>query len=138
MKTMNANQVFKTARYLIDTDSYRSAWSKGVKAYADELLDELEESVRGGWVELDDLQSSNMIKKALLNGASGWNEYSWGGCSLIYDEDIAKRLCTPSELKRTHNGERKPNRGEEWLDVQRRALHQASAIVVCAIESAME
>ena len=39
-------------------------------------------------------------KKDLLNGASDWNQYSWGGCSLIYNSDIAERVCSPSKLKR--------------------------------------
>ena len=29
-----------------------------------------------------------------------WQEYSDDGCSLIYDGDIAARVCTPSEYKR--------------------------------------
>lgn len=49
-----------------------------------------------------------------------------GGCSLIYDSDIAERLCCPSELRKTHNGERRPNSKEEWLDTQARALTQAA------------
>ena len=54
-----------------------------------------------------------------------FNEYSWGGCSLIYDYDIAKRLCTPSEYKRKKGGELNPNSHEQWLDTQARALYQA-------------
>ena len=48
---------------------------------------------------------------------------------MIYDGDIAERLCCPSELKKTRNGERRPNSREEWLDVQARALRQASYMV---------
>ena len=95
----------------------RSAWSKGVHTYAVELIEELE--------NIEEVCNLNLLKKALLNGASDWAEYSWGGCSLIYNEDIAERLCTPSELKRTRNGERRPNAREQWLDVQARALYQA-------------
>ena len=65
------------------------------------------------------------LKAWMLNGATDWREYSWGGCSLIYDGDIAERLCTPSELKKTRGGERRPNSREEWLDTQARALYQA-------------
>ena len=61
----------------------------------------------------------------MLNGANNWDVYSWGGCSLIYNEDVAKRLCTPSELKKTRNGERRPNSREAWLETQARALRQA-------------
>lgn len=66
----------------------------------------------------------------LLNGADNWNQYSRGGCYLVYDADIAELLCTPSELKRTRNGERRPNGREEWLDVQARALHQAARRII--------
>ena len=103
---------------------YRSAWDKGVNEYALELVETLEEvscNVR-------------LLKKALLNGADSWQEYSFGGCSLIYDSDIAERLCTPSELKRTRNGERYPNSRETWLDCQARALSQACSRVLRAFE----
>lgn len=103
----------------------RSAWNRGVNEYALELMEELAESIERGWITEDEICNTTLIKKALLNGASDWKEYSWGGCSLIYDGDIAERLCTPSELKKTRNGERKPNSREEWLDTQARALSQA-------------
>lgn len=104
----------------------RSAWDKGVREYASDLLDGLYEGILNGYINIDDLHSPAMLDKALLNGASDWDQYSWGGCSLIYDGDIAERLCTPSELKKTRNGERRPNRSEEWLDVQARALRKAA------------
>lgn len=69
----------------------RSAWDKGVKVYAIELLEELEN------IENTD----NITEKILLNGATNWSEYSWSGCSLIYNDDICERLCTESEKKRT-------------------------------------
>lgn len=104
----------------------RSAWYRGVKEYAAELLDSLIYGVNDGYIDIDDaLSNHGMFHKALLNGANTWHEFSWGGCSLIYDYQIAKRLCTPSELKRTMDGYRKPNKYEEWLDVQARALDQA-------------
>ena len=109
---------------------YRSAWGRGVGSYTAELLEGLIEGIEGGWIDRDDLKSRACIERALLNGASDWSEYSWGGCSLIYDKDIAERLCTPSELKRTKGGERKPNASEEWLDVQARALAQAAERII--------
>ena len=100
----------------------RSAWDKGVTIYALELLDEIKEYIDDNGKEP---QTMEELKKIALNGAENWNKYSWGGCSLIYNADIAERLCTPSELKKTRNGERRPNSREEWLDVQARALRQA-------------
>lgn len=102
----------------------RSAWDKGVNTYALELLDNLAAAL--AWQQLEQIPEDWKTCKAdVLNGASDWAAYSWGGSSLIYDYDIAERLCTPSELKRTKNGERKPNAREDWLDTQARALRQA-------------
>ena len=95
-----------------------SAWSKGVQLYAEELREFLAEN---------NLQAT---KENLLNGARDWSEYSYGGCSLIYDADIAERLCSPSTLKRKKGGELQPNSRETWLDVQARALYQAARIVL--------
>ena len=109
----------------------RSAWRRGVKDYAFGMLQEL--FLNG--VDLDKI-SRRDLKKELLNGASGWAKYSWGGCALIYNEDIARALCTPTELKKTRNGERRPNAREEWLDVQARALYQAFLMVDYARQTA--
>ena len=111
----------------------KSAWKRGVNEYAAELLENLEDHVTVGHLDDEDMNSSELIERAMLNGASDWHEYSWGGCSLIYNEDIAKRLCCPSELKKTRNGERRPNGTEEWLDTQARALHQAARRVISAV-----
>lgn len=117
------NNTKKAIEKAIKERKERSAWARGVKEYALELIDNLDN------LDDDDLASFAMVSKALLNGASDWAQYSWGGCALIYDSDIAERLCTPSELKRTRDGERRPNASEEWLDTQARALSQAARIV---------
>lgn len=116
----------------------RSAWDRGVNVYAFELLADLAEAVGGGWVELWQLQSRDQKEKAMLNGADDWNQYSWGGSSLIYDADIAERLCTPSELRRTKGGQNRPNSSEDWLDVQTRALTQAAGRASKALKKAQE
>ena len=95
-----------------------SAWTRGVREYAMELID--------NWYA----ESVQISEKILLSGASNWNEYSWGGCAYCYDKQIAERLCAPWELKRTDYGRKKPNKDEEWLDVQARALYQASQLVL--------
>ena len=102
----------------------RSAWDRGVKVYALELLEDLAENVRLGYAP-EDVLYTGLLREWLLNGAKNWKQFSWGGSSLIYNGDIAARLCTPSELVKTRNGERRPNSREEWLDTQARALFQA-------------
>lgn len=99
----------------------QSAWSKGVALYAQELLEDFHSNYGDEFP---------ITKDRLLNGASDWEEYSYGGCSLIYDADIAERLCSPSELKKVRGGDRNPNSRETWLDVQARALYQASRILL--------
>lgn len=98
-----------------------SAWDRGVHAYAVELVESLDDSA--------DLSNETLLRKALLNGADDWQQYSEGGCALVYDADIAERVCSPSELKRVKGGERQPNSRENWLECQARALSQASALV---------
>lgn len=93
-----------------------SAWQKGVNEYAAELKRGFKENYPG----------QKMTEEKLLNGARDWKEYSYGGNSLIYNQDIAKRLSNPSELKRTKGGLNRPNKNEEWIDTQTRALFQAS------------
>lgn len=110
----------------IESEKQRSAWDKGVTQYALEMVGPLGEQINGGYFEELDLTESKKVRAALLNGATDWSQYSWGGCSLIYNSDIAERLCCPSELKKTRNGEHRPNSREEWLDVQARALYQAA------------
>lgn len=105
----------------------RSAWQKGVTLYAFELVQKLQERAE---YEGRNPEPSAECKLWMMNGASDWDAYSWGGSSLIYNGDIAERLCTPSELKKTRNGERRPNSREEWLDTQARALHQAASRVL--------
>lgn len=114
--------ITEAAAAVIENKPARSAWARGVKAYALELLDSLAELTAA------QLADPAAVRAALLNGAQDWQEYSDGGCSLIYDPDIAARVCTPSELKRAHNGERRPNSRETWLDVQARALFQAARL----------
>ena len=125
----------------VESTSPRSAWDRGVKVYAMELLEELAENIEQGWCDEDELCNRSMIERALLNGASSWNEYSCGGCSLICNIDVAKRLCTPSEYRKvTRNGEshfelKAPNAREEWIDVQTRALFQACNLICKAFNS---
>ena len=110
----------------IESEKQRSAWDKGVTKYALEMVEQLGEQINDGYFEELDLTEPKKVRAALLNGAENWSQYSWGGSALIYDGDIAERLCSPSELKKTRNGERRPNSREEWLDVQARALFQAA------------
>ena len=90
----------------------RGIWNEGVKDYAFDLLDIL----YYGYTDKD-FNSENIkeLKNILLNGASDWQQYSEGGCALIYNNDIKERLVRPSQR----------NRYIDCLSIQTRALNQA-------------
>ena len=98
-----------------------SKWQKGVIIYSVMLLENIQEDHD----QINDNITFKELETLLLNGAKNWSRYSWGGNALIYNEDIAKMLVTPSVLKKCNNGEKRPNQKEEWLDIQARALAQA-------------
>lgn len=104
----------------------RSAWDKGVKEIAKGLLDGYEEIVRY-WEGSDPVPP--LTEKTVLNGANSWEQYCYGGCAMIRDREIAKTLCTPSELRRTDYGRKAPNLRETWMDVQVRAHIQAWTLI---------
>ena len=64
----------------------KSAWQKGIEKYAEEMTNDNPHAT---------------TEKDPLNGAKDWHGWAYCGCGLIYDADIAERLCTPSELRRT-------------------------------------
>lgn len=111
-----------TIRAELNARHDRSAWDKAVTLYALDLLDDVQEGADN--MERLPLDGAELEQWA-LNGASCWEQYSNGGCSICYNADIAARVCTPSELKRKHGGTYEPNSRETGLDVQARALYQA-------------
>lgn len=142
------HNLVEDARKALEARKDRSKWNKAVTEDAIGLLDTVNdvcenitrkysETTEGGHVHtLDMFKSRATLIDAMLNGAKDWSEYSWSGCALIYNSDIAEHYCTPSELKRTRGGEWRPNRNEEWLDVQARALRQAANRAAAALRVA--
>lgn len=127
MKAQEAKNLANAVRESARRHTGRSAWDRGVFEYVDELLTNYVERV--DYAEERGLEIPELHRVILLNGSDNWEQYSYGGFSLIYDEDIAKRLCTPSELKKSKNGDLCPNRYETWLDVQARALFHACRMI---------
>ena len=97
----------------------RSAWKAGVILYAFDILDNMEDG--------------EVTEENLLNGARNWREYSYGGCALIYDDEICQRLCAPWQIQRKRGGDLPPNGRETWLDVQARALYQAAHMIISLV-----
>ena len=121
----------------------RSRWDRAVIEDAEEMISEAIENLKDTpeeaprdltalTAELLNVSVRTLRDWGRDNGNGGIkdlykcaHESSWGGSHLCYDSDIARHYCTPSELKRTRDGERRPNAREEWLDVQARAIYQA-------------
>lgn len=97
----------------------RSAWKKGVLHYAFFIMDKFESET--------EIESET----TLLNGAKDWKQASCSGCFYVNDEVIALTLCNNSELSK----KRRPNRDETWLDVQARALFQASKLILSIMKN---
>ena len=84
----------------LEKEKARSAWKPGVIQYAFEILESMEDR--------------EITEENLLNGAV----------------DICHRLCPPSEIKKTKDGERRLDKQENWLYVQVRALYQAVQLIM--------
>ena len=119
----------------------KSQWQKGVEIYKDELKELLKERLEekgfsledvkklsykdasayilGGLVDkYDYLETFNKLKADYLR----WIDWSQGGESYIYDDDIKEILFTASEKKRYPGNYVK---GESILQIQGRACYQA-------------
>ena len=102
----------------------RSAWDRGVAQYVEDFLLRLEDYQENE----RPIECLEQLLPVLLNGAKDWKHYSESGCSLVYDEDIAERLCTPAQLRDFRAGvSRLLNL--DWIESQSRALYQAWLIL---------
>lgn len=68
--------ILHKAADIIEAHKDRSAWDKGVNAYALELLDNLAD------LTPDDLATPEAVRRALLNGADTWERYSFTAAAL--------------------------------------------------------
>lgn len=101
----------------------RGAYQKAIYQYAFELVDNIADNYISTAEELEHLENITNLKERALNGASDWNQYSWGGCSLCYNYDILSRLFCPSIVKKYKNAD--TVRGRHLLDYQATALSRA-------------
>lgn len=97
----------------------RSAWMRGVVEVAHMIIEK---------AETEEIKAEE-IETIAKDGATSLKQAVYGGCYLIYDQQIAETFCNKTELKRTHNGTKYPNAKENWLDVQHRGLIQAVVLL---------
>lgn len=115
----------------------RSAWDKGVREYAIwHILDSIRIS---GFEGEKQTWTIPQIRELILNGAKdykhpeseyrAWYRYSEGGCALIWNVDIARQLCTPSEFKKAEKAIENETSDTNWVEIQARALYQAALLI---------
>ena len=103
----------------------RSKWDKAIHEDAIDLLTDMPDEMPS---------TSEQLHNLLLNGAKTWEQYSEGGCALIYDDDIAAHYMTKSEFAKA---KKRDFEGYDLLGMQARALRKAYMLVKhCATEVA--
>ena len=128
MKTIICNpQTLATLRGIISEARARSAWSRGVNAYALDILDSLEDIARYHFENYGEFPP--LSESLALNGADNWHHFAAGGCGLVYTSAILERLCTPSELRRLSRSSRSDI---DAIEIEGRALFQAWRVIVLA------
>lgn len=119
--TTKTQKTYSEIHHLLIQEKPRSAWARGVNNVAADMVSEILEEYDGNdaphFNRVDDF-SKHFYGVSLREAVDG-------GCFLIYDYDIAENFCTPSELKRTKDGERNLNSRETWLDVMYHGAYQA-------------
>lgn len=98
----------------------RSAWDKGVKQWALDLLDGMDDKA--------EFSSLTSLLLEALSGSLDWKEYCYDDKGIISDYSIVEAFCTPTEKQRYISrlgALRAPNADETWMDVQVKAATQA-------------
>lgn len=104
--------------YISDIERKRGQWNKATAYYAYFLLDSYIEICK--WHADQNEAIPPLSLDLVLNGASGWHQYSYGGCALVYDGDIATVVFTPAQFAKWEQGRKVT--AEPLLDIQARAL----------------
>ena len=112
-----------TLYQIIENSPARSAWSRGVRSYALDIIEDITEFSKFNLSNGYELPL--ITEDCALNGAEDWARYATGACgaALICSDDIAARLCTPSELRIYQK------RGGDTVEWQSRALFQAWRLI---------
>lgn len=98
----------------------RSAWNRGVKQWALDLLGEMDDKT--------EFTSLTSLLLEALSGSLDWKQYCYDDKGIISDYSIVEAFCTPTEKQRYISrlgALRAPNANETWMDVQVKAATQA-------------
>lgn len=104
--------------YISDIERKRGQWNKATAYYAYFLLDSYIEICK--WHADQNEAIPDLLLDTVLNGSSGWHQYSHDGCALVDDRDIAKLVFTPAQFAKWERGRKVT--AEPLLHIQARAL----------------
>lgn len=104
--------------YISEIERKRGQWNKAISYYADFLLDRYIDICK--WCADENEAIPDLSLDLVLNRASCWHQYSYGGLALVYDVDIAKVVFTPAQFAKWEQGRKVT--AEPLLDIQARAL----------------
>ena len=112
------------------------ARNKAVWEYGIEVLDSV---ATNGDDENRELWTQDKLRDLLLNGAfdyykpydeqAHWKRYSEGGCSLIWNIEIAQRVCTPNQYKKLEDKINSGDDTHDWIMIQARCLFDAAQLI---------
>lgn len=95
MNKMNiAEFVAYAERAMAGRYSTRSTEDRAILVYMAELIDNIRNH------SVDFASSAQDIERICLNGANNWQHYSFSGCSLCYNDQIAELILPPSRRNR--------------------------------------
>jgi hypothetical protein len=127
---MTNHEIIELLRNGLDKAKARSTWEKGIKAYAGEMLDELQVLED----EHNDIRISNYADfcKELFFDAENWFQLATCGeaPTLVSNHEIKERLLTASEKKKANN--------IDCAKLQARALEQAANILKSIYKSVIK
>ena len=96
--------------------------------YAFELLEQVAEKN-----DLQNVQSFTDFQTKCLAGAPDWNRFSYGGCSLVSEYEIAKRFLPNLVGDKTP---KPPHAAADWMEVQAKVLPMACRRLWYAVRKA--
>lgn len=73
---MDYTTVLAKAKQTLEQRKDRSAWSRGVTAYAVDMLQQLTDYYKGGYISGEALETWATAEAVALNGARDWSAYS--------------------------------------------------------------
>lgn len=111
-----------------------TVWRSGVRSYAVELFTDVAEA-RG--LNIFDDVTVEITETELLNGADNWLHFSKGGCALVFNEDICRRLYGNKTHEKFFKSKNTSQNQPDWIELQAKALESAAKLVMKTVNKSI-